>query len=152
MNTLGERIKQLRGKNTQIWLAKQLSIPPTTLSNYENGKSELNFAMIEAITTIFKVNTDWLLFGRGPMRREEACAVSRAQASEPGRETCARCAKLEEKLDRVERQRDALMEENRQLWKKAEALQAEMGELKARLARLEGQAAASECNGLSARG
>lgn len=68
MDTLGDRIKYLRGDKSQRWLADKLSIPQTTLSNYENNKSELNFAMIETLTTIFRVNTDWLLFGRGPMK------------------------------------------------------------------------------------
>lgn len=53
----------MRGSRSQKWLAEQLGVPPTTLSNYENNKSELNFATISALKTIFKVDTDWLLFG-----------------------------------------------------------------------------------------
>lgn len=70
MNTLGERIKLLRGRRSQKEFAKELGIPPTTLGNYENNKSELNFAMIDQFVTIFKVNIEWLLFGRGPMYGE----------------------------------------------------------------------------------
>ena len=71
MSTLGDRIKQLRGTHTQKWLAEQLNIPTTTLSNYENNKSELNFAIIRAFKTIFKVNTDWLLFGNDSVYQGE---------------------------------------------------------------------------------
>ena len=45
-------------------------------------------------------------------------------------EPCARCAKREGKLEKVEEQRDSLMEENRKLWK-------ENGELREKCARLE---------------
>ena len=45
-------------------------------------------------------------------------------------EVCARCAKLEAKLEKVENQRDELAAENRKLWK-------ENGGLKERCARLE---------------
>lgn len=75
MNTVGERIKQLRGSYPQRWLSDKLSIPQTTLSNYENNRSELSFAMIEALVRTFSVNTDWLLFGVGPMRSEEGFRV-----------------------------------------------------------------------------
>lgn len=72
MNTLGERIKLLREGHSQKWLADMLSIPQTTLSNYENNKSELNFSMIDAIVRIFKVRIEWLLFGTGSMLHDEA--------------------------------------------------------------------------------
>lgn len=72
MSTLGDRIKELRGAHTQKWLAERLNIPATTLSNYENNKSELNFAIINALKTIFQFDTDWLLFGTGRMRQDEA--------------------------------------------------------------------------------
>lgn len=68
METLGDRIKRLRGSSTQKWLSEKLNIPATTLSNYENNKSELNTKMISALTSLFRVNTDWLLFGKEPMR------------------------------------------------------------------------------------
>lgn len=71
MNTLGERIKFLRGDTTQAAFAASLGIPQMTLSNYETGKSEPKFGLIDVICTIFSVNADWLLFGRGPMRMDE---------------------------------------------------------------------------------
>jgi hypothetical protein len=71
MNTLGERIKFLRGDTTQAAFAASLGIPQMTLSNYETGKSEPKFGLIDTICTIFSVNADWLLFGRGPMGMDE---------------------------------------------------------------------------------
>ena len=68
MNTLGERIKLLRGDTTQAVFAASLGIPQMTLSNYETGKSEPKFSLINTICTTFSVSADWLLFGRGPLR------------------------------------------------------------------------------------
>lgn len=130
MNNLGERLKTLRKGKTQVWLAKQLGIPATTLSNYENGKSELNFAIINAISTIFKVNTDWLLFGRGPMAAEDSSKSQTAETSPQEQVACPRCLRFERRLEMAE-------EERRQISKKlVEALQAnvalvtELGEQK----------------------
>lgn len=53
-----------------------------------------------------------------------------AKPIEPPLESCARCAKLEAKLDILEEERRELAAENRKLWK-------ENGELKERCARLE---------------
>lgn len=120
MNTLGERLKKLREGQTQAWLAKQLGIPATTLSNYENGKSELNFAIIDAITTIFKVNTDWLLFGRGPMTAEDAPDSQQAEMPIQDTIACSRCLRLERRLEMVEEERRGASE------KLVEALQANL--------------------------
>ena len=70
MNTLGERIKLLRGDTTQAVFAASLGIPQMTLSNYETGKSEPKFSLINTICTTFSVSADWLLFGRGPMKED----------------------------------------------------------------------------------
>ena len=120
MNTLGERLKKLREGQTQAWLAKQLGIPATTLSNYENGKSELNFAIIDAITTIFKVNADWLLFGRGPMTAEDASDSEQAEIPIQDAIACSRCLRLERRLEMVEEERRGASE------KLVEALQANL--------------------------
>ena len=49
-NTLGDRIKILRGSLTQRQFAEKIDIPATTLGNYEKNKSELNFATIDLFT------------------------------------------------------------------------------------------------------
>lgn len=131
METLGERLKSLRGQTSQASFASSLGIPQMTLSNYETGKSEPKYSLINSICTNFSVNADWLLFGRGPMRPGEALAEwDHNQQLTVVSNECARCAKLEEKLEKVENQRDELAAENRRLWK-------ENGELKERCARLE---------------
>ncbi|MDD6181137.1 MAG: helix-turn-helix domain-containing protein [Desulfovibrionaceae bacterium] len=126
MTTLGERLKELRAGKTQRWLAEQLGIPQTTLSNYEKDKNEPNIALIHAITAMFAVRTDWLLFGSGPMREDGAAEDAPARPEAEGLPPDA------SRLERVEAQRDSLLEENRALWK-ANA------ELREKVARLEEQ-------------
>lgn len=135
MDTLGKRIRVLRGKNSQVWLAKKLGIPPTTLSNYEHDKSELNFALIEAITTIFQVNTDWLLFGRGPMRPSDAETLQDDLSHPAPHDEALR--RFESRLDALEDERRELNAENRQLHRDKAELLRENGELREKVARLE---------------
>ena len=132
-NTLGDRIKILSGSLTQRQFAEKIDIPATTLGNYEKNKSELNFATIDLFTKTFGINTDWLIFGRGPMHSSDTPISHQETITQPEAtifEPCVRCAKLESKLEKVEEQRDSLMEENRNLWK-------ENGELREKCARLE---------------
>ena len=132
-NTLGDRIKILRGSLTQRQFAEKIDIPATTLGNYEKNNSELNFATIDLFTKTFGINTDWLIFGRGPMHSSDTPISHQETITQPEAtifEPCVRCAKLESKLEKVEEQRDSLMEENRNLWK-------ENGELREKCARLE---------------
>ena len=132
-NTLGDRIKILRGSLTQRQFSDKIDIPATTLGNYEKNKSELNFATIDLFTKTFGINTDWLIFGRGPMHSSDTPISHQETITQPEAtifEPCVRCAKLESKLEKVEEQRDSLMEENRNLWK-------ENGQLREKCARLE---------------
>lgn len=143
MSSLGARIKLLRGKNTQAWLARQLSIPPTTLSNYENDKSELNFAMIEALTSIFKVSTDWLLFGRGPMYAQGDVMLENTDGSASpvhDQPTSGRLNRiLEDRLRELNAEVRELNAERRELNAENRALLKENAELRERMARLEVQ-------------
>ena len=132
-NTLGDRIKKLRGSLTQRQFAEKIGIPATTLGNYEKNKCELNFATIDLFTRTFGINTDWLIFGRGPMHPSDTLLDHQEVVTRPQTmvsETCARCAKLEAKLEKMEEERRELAAENRKLWK-------ENGELREKCARLE---------------
>ncbi|MFQ8737283.1 MAG: hypothetical protein ACLSAH_15875 [Bilophila wadsworthia] len=127
-----------RGSNQNItWLAHTAAIrrkdrySSNYIRNYEKNKSELNFATIDLFTKTFGINTDWLIFGRGPMHSSDTPISHQETITQPEAtifEPCVRCAKLESKLEKVEEQRDSLMEENRNLWK-------ENGELREKCAR-----------------
>lgn len=116
MKTFGERLRHLRGSQSQAALAAKLGIPQMTLGNYERDRNEPKFAVIDKICSLFEVSPEWLLFGRGPLRpteREEAEASARAVVP-PSAAACPRCVRLENELEqeREERRRvnDALIE------------------------------------------
>lgn len=67
MRTLGERIRFLRGEETQHAFAASLGIPQMTLSNYETGKSEPKLVLLKELCSRFGLNVGWLLFGVGSM-------------------------------------------------------------------------------------
>ena len=122
MSTLGDRIRELRGVHSQKWLAEQLGIPPTTLSNYENNKSELNFAIILALKTIFKVDTDWLLFGNTeasliPDNPSEAAMAEPVSGCSQCRELLRQLGVANERVYQTHEREMALLKENNELEK-----------------------------------
>lgn len=125
----------LRSPHNQEWLAESLGIPKGTLSNYESGKSELNFAILKAITAMFNVSSDWLLFGIGPQFRSDA-----SQAPARGHGECCGCAVLERTLREERRER---LELNRECM----GLMEEKGTLKEYIGRLEERLKTLESNG-----
>ena len=132
--TLGilSRLKKASDSTTDIELSKKMGLSKQAIADAKS-KDSVPTSWIPKSAKLFNVTTDWLFFGRGPMRpndtpidHQEAIRQPETMVSEP----CARCAKLEGKLEKVEEQRDSLMEENRKLWK-------ENGELREKCARLE---------------
>ena len=130
-----DRLLKSSGTKNDSELARVLNISPQSV-NGARKRGEVPPAWIQFYAETSGVSSDWLFFGRGPMRSgdtpigdHEAVKQPEAAVSEP----CARCAKLE----KVEEQRDSLMEENRKLWK-------ENGELREKCARLEERQGQSE--------
>lgn len=58
---LGKQIKLLRGKNSQQWLANNLSISINTLSAYENNRSLPSLEIFKNICILFNASADQLL-------------------------------------------------------------------------------------------
>lgn len=63
--SLGERLREAREKKgfTQIFVAKQLGITNTALSNYERGERDPNTSLLYTLAGFYNVSIDWL-FGR----------------------------------------------------------------------------------------
>ena len=132
--TLGilSRLKKASDSTTDIELSKKMGLSKQAIADAKS-KDSVPASWIPKSAKLFNVTTDWLFFGRGPMRPNDTPAVQQQATTQPestASEPCARCAKLEGKLEKVEEQRDSLMEENRNLWK-------ENGELREKCARLE---------------
>lgn len=138
MNTLGSRIKFVRGAETQEAFAAQIGISKGAIGGYERDANSPSADVVLKICSGTNISVEWLMTGRGPMRPGEERAISTPQpeqtqpAETQATTLCARCEKLEAKLEKVENQRDELIEENRRLWK-------ENAEIRERAARLDEQ-------------
>lgn len=71
MNTIGERLRIVRGELSQAAFAKQFEMPQSTLSNYESGRNKPDFDLIDKVCCEFGISVEWLMFGRGPMLKEQ---------------------------------------------------------------------------------
>ncbi|GEM_PF-3753380 len=65
--TIGQRLRKLRGKMTQEEFAKILHLHKNTIGNYERGERELEVGVIKALQDAFWLNANWLLTGQGKM-------------------------------------------------------------------------------------
>lgn len=66
MTTFGTRLKQARKSKrlTQNEVAGQLGIDFTTVSKYENNKSQPDNETLSELAGLYEVSLDWLLTGR----------------------------------------------------------------------------------------
>jgi transcriptional regulator with XRE-family HTH domain len=66
---IGKRLTKIReslGLNQKV-MAAELGIQPPSLSALENGKNGISLDTIYKMEQEFRVNVDFLLFGKGPM-------------------------------------------------------------------------------------
>lgn len=70
MNITGSRLAMLRKENnmTQKELAKILSMAPSTISSYENGRNYVDITKLNKLADFFEVSADYLI-GRTDERR-----------------------------------------------------------------------------------
>lgn len=67
METIGERIRQVRGEMDLGLLASKLGLHKNTLSNYERGVRSPDASVLSKLLEVFPAaNPNWLLTGEGP--------------------------------------------------------------------------------------
>ncbi len=66
MTTFGDRLKQARKNKrlTQNDVAEQLGVDFTTVSKYENDKSQPDNETLRELAGLYEVSIDWLLTGK----------------------------------------------------------------------------------------
>lgn len=134
------RIMQALSVTKDADLAKKLGITQPSIASAKK-RLQIPTGWVERTSILANVSTDWLFFGRGPMRPGDPVeqpmptakpAFPSTPESAP-QAACPRCAKLEAELDIERQERRDLAAENRQLWEKN-------AELRERLARYEERA------------
>jgi len=71
MNSLGERLKFLRGNTSRDKYAPKLDVSLTTIANYENGHRSPDATFLLKVLEIHNnISPGWLLAGEGPIKRD----------------------------------------------------------------------------------
>lgn len=137
------RILACTGAKNDSALARVLGILPQSVTAARK-RAQIPTGWIENISEQYGVSTDWLFFGRGPMRLSAASEQNQDEAQNAARTpeavlqaACPHCAKLEAKLEISEEERRELSAENRRLYQEKSILERENGELREKVARLE---------------
>lgn len=61
METFGDRLESLRGKDSQKDFARKLGVPLTSYTNWVAGISSPKMEYIQMLCTKLRVSADWLL-------------------------------------------------------------------------------------------
>jgi phage repressor protein C with HTH and peptisase S24 domain len=72
---IGNRVKQVRGKDTQREFSKILGFSSSYLSEVESGKTKPSLELLMIISQITNYSLHWLLTGEGPMLLEHSEAM-----------------------------------------------------------------------------
>ena len=92
LNTIGERIRELRGRRSQSTYAAEIGISKSSLRNYETNTTRPDADFLAVICGLEGVTADWLLFGeestRKNAREEKPCFSDSGKIEELERRLC----------------------------------------------------------------
>ncbi|UQZ90541.1 hypothetical protein C4J81_15525 [Deltaproteobacteria bacterium Smac51] len=61
---IGERIKQVRGKDSRREMAEKLNVDQSTIVNYENNRRLPNSDFLANLCKSYNISADWLILGK----------------------------------------------------------------------------------------
>jgi transcriptional regulator with XRE-family HTH domain len=64
METIGQRLREVRGGMTQAEFASQLGVVSKTISRYESNETVPDGAFLLKLKDMFDISPDWLLLGK----------------------------------------------------------------------------------------
>ena len=150
MSTLGSRIRQIRGTESQEVFAARVGISKGSIGGYERDENSPSVDVILKICSVTGTSVQWLVTGKATgsdapqIMEESAKDYSQAAAPDPAPPSsagspgfCQHCARLEERLENLESERRELSLENRQLYRDKICLGEQIGDLREKIARLE---------------
>ncbi len=74
MADIGDRLRQIRGRQSRQEFADELGIHPQTLYMYEKGKRVLDVDLVQRICLKYAVSVEWLIFGEGELQAAHEAA------------------------------------------------------------------------------
>lgn len=106
MNTLGKRIKFVRGSETQESFAARIGVGKGSIGGYERDENSPSAEAILKMCSGANISVEWLMTGNGPMRPGEQPSPQPDFIS-TATESCAKCAMLEEKIQILRELKDS---------------------------------------------
>lgn len=151
MDTIGSRLKQVRGKLSGEQFAALFGLNAQTIYRYERGARKPGTKFLQMVANKTGASLEWLIAGEGsPELSALEARENRPSTTHPsveplgGQEPCTQCAKLESRLEKTEERLEVLEQErrevsaeNRQLHQENAALLRENGRLREKIALLE---------------
>lgn len=117
MNTLGNRIKYIRGKESQESFAAKIGVSKGSLGGYERDENSPSADAILKICSTANISAEWLLTGQGQIwvdRQTIPLTALKLTGEPPAQKAIASCAKCLELYERLlqasERERILLKE------------------------------------------
>ncbi len=99
--SLHDRLSAAVGKRTYRSLSDLTGVHPETVRRYMQGQAP-SVEFVSAVCHALKLNGDWVLTGKGPMRRDEVRREA-LRAADPSELLAAIAESLEALTDRVDR-------------------------------------------------
>jgi transcriptional regulator with XRE-family HTH domain len=125
METLGERLKKIRGNMSQAAFANIVGISKGALGGYERDENAPGTEAINKICSATDISVDWLITGGGQQCPEkDKPMIMENKGCIP--ENCPRCLELLTKLVRVQERENALLQEKVELKAEISALQRQL--------------------------
>ena len=148
MNSLGERLRSVRGETSGPKFAQLFEERATNIYRYEKNARKPKAAFLEQVSKMFGVSVEWLLFGDD--YKNDGCSEAVHKICEPEiKKESAKMPRytdmeeilkrLEAKLEASEEERREVSAENRHLHNEVRLLLKENGDLKAEVASLKAQ-------------
>jgi transcriptional regulator with XRE-family HTH domain len=122
MSSLGEKIKEIRGKESRTDFAARFAIHANTLLRWENGERQPDIEFLKKIILEYGISPEWLIFGEG----EKDAPIAEHEVQTIPRDYYANL------LD----ENNELRKQNSYLWPKVEGLTKENGELRVEIEKL----------------
>lgn len=164
MDTLGARLKSLRGDMSAKKFGEMFGTKPANVYRYESNSRKPSSEFLTLVAKNFGISVEWLVSGEIPSEPTEPTDTRHAldvpvvsPEDKPHEANIyaimeALVAKYEAKMDQLDAERRELSLENRQLFKEKETLLRENGDLRIQVAALEQKLAWMEKGGDTASG
>jgi transcriptional regulator with XRE-family HTH domain len=131
--TIGHRIKQVRGELSQKAFGLRIGLSQTAVTALENDQSEPRLGTFNSIVEAFGVNPEWLRTGQGQLKGSAApvAATTVATAAPPQLTSAAATVDHATELILREQLHDTMMDQVRELKADKDRLLHEVDELRA---------------------